>query len=258
MLDQIERYRVLKHRFYLCTVGFLPTEIDISSWEIHPSVRSAWKRILCRISYATYCLHGVFQALNILRVFMSFQSTPLYQVVLHTILVYTYAITSFWYYLLYVKNPGTNAAVVRMTLTGSVDGSTFIYATITQLWIVVNSHVCYRQQLFHNQRKRQAIIAASDEILSARSDHSLLATHVQSGYPAHHTQPCLRSNNDHIPLFDATGELEIMAVVSGLSVRGDSLADNRTSNRNPSLANSCHCIWLGQSEPWKGCAYNAL
>ena len=77
------------------------------------------------MSFAIYCSHVVVQALSLMHVVGFFPSTPLYQVVLHIILASAYAVTSFWYYLLYVRYSETNAAVVEMTLTGSVDRRRF-------------------------------------------------------------------------------------------------------------------------------------
>ena len=121
MLDQPERYRILKNLRHLCTVGFLPLEVDTNSWEIHP-YRSAWKRLLCYVSFIIYSLHGLCQLLSLLHVLMFSHGTPLYQIVIHMIVVSAYALSSFWYYLLYVKYPETNAGIVAMTLTGSVIG----------------------------------------------------------------------------------------------------------------------------------------
>ena len=130
MLEQAERHRVLKHLSYFCSVGFLPLQVDVNSWEIHPGVRSNRKRNLCQISFAIYCSHGVFQALSLLRVVIFLRTTPLFQLILHMILVIAYAGTSFWYYLLYIKHPAIHAALVGMTLTGAVDGRTYTYCLL--------------------------------------------------------------------------------------------------------------------------------
>ena len=126
MLNQRERHHVLKFLRRFCIVGVLPLKVDINSWEIHPYAQTSWKKSLCTVSFAIYCVHVVFQSLSLLHVVMFLRSTPLYQVILHMIMVSAYAGSSFWYYLLYIKYPGTNAAVVRMTLNGSVDGRRFI------------------------------------------------------------------------------------------------------------------------------------
>ena len=121
MLDQPERFRILKNMRHLCIISFLPLEVDIKNWKIYPC-RSAWKKLVCHISFAVYCLHGLYQLLSLLHVLMFSRGTPLYQIVIHMIVVSAYALSSFWYYLLYVKYPETNAGIVAMTLTGSVIG----------------------------------------------------------------------------------------------------------------------------------------
>ena len=120
MLNQAERYRVLRFLRFFCIVGFLPVEVDLNSWEIHPCVRPWWKQLLCRISYVSYCLHGVYEVLSLLHVLMLSRGTPMYQIVIHMIIASVTAVFSFVYYLLYIKYTEVNAVVFRMTLTGSI------------------------------------------------------------------------------------------------------------------------------------------
>lgn len=122
MLSQAERYRLLRFLRFFCTVGFLPIEVDVNSWEIHPCIQPPWKRLLCRISFASYCFHGVYQILSLLYVFMFLRGTPMYQVVIHMVIAAVTTVLSFAYCLLYIKYPAVNAVVFRMTTTGSIVG----------------------------------------------------------------------------------------------------------------------------------------
>ena len=125
MLDQAERYRILKFLRHLSTAAALPLQVDLSSWDIHSRLQPSWKRLLCRMSFAIYCLHAVCQILSLLHVLIFLQRTPLHQIITHMSLAFGYAVTAFWNYLLYVKYPEINAAIARMTLAGSVDGSKY-------------------------------------------------------------------------------------------------------------------------------------
>ena len=122
MLDQSERYRVLKSLRHFCTAGFLPLDVDLNSWEIQPCIQPRWKRLLCQISFAIYCSHTVCTSLRLLHVLIFLPDTPMYQIVIHMILASAYAATSFIYYLLFIKDPKINAAVFGMTLNGSTVG----------------------------------------------------------------------------------------------------------------------------------------
>ena len=170
MLEQAERHQVLKHLCYFRTVGFLPLEVDVNNWGIHPCVRSAWKRIIIRISFAIQCLHIVVQSLSLLCVVMFFRSTPLYQVILHMILASAYPVVGFWYYLLYIKYPETNAAVLRMTLTGSVDGCRLTHLASSLIKAIANLCAFYRQKPIAHQCETKTIEGASKQILTTRSD----------------------------------------------------------------------------------------
>ena len=133
MLDQTERYRILKYFRFLSTAAFLPFEVDVSSWKIHPRLRASWKRLLWQMSFAIFCLHSLCQLLSLLHVLIFLRSTPLHQIIIHMTLACGYATTAFFNYLLYLKYPGINAAIARMTLTGSVDGGKYCccdYSTI--------------------------------------------------------------------------------------------------------------------------------
>ena len=122
MLNQTERQGVLRLLRTFCTVAFLPLEVDVNSWELHPYIRPLWKKLLCRVSFALYLLHILGQILSLVNALMFMRGTPLYQIIIHGILASSFAVTSFHYYFLYIKYPGVNAAVVEMSLTGSVAG----------------------------------------------------------------------------------------------------------------------------------------
>ena len=125
MLDQTDRYRILKYFRFLSTAALLPLEVDVSSWEIRPRLRASWKRLLWRVSFAIFCLHSLCQLFSLLHVLIFLRSTPLHQIIIHMTVAFWYAATAFFNYVLYVKYPGINAAIARMTLTGSVDGGKY-------------------------------------------------------------------------------------------------------------------------------------
>ena len=122
MLDQAERFRLLRYLRLFCTIGFLPLEVDVNTCEIHPCFQPRWKRRLCQVSFTICCSHQVCTILRLLNVLMFARGTPMYQIVIHIILTSIYAVISLMYYLSYVKEPDINAAVFRMTLTGCIAG----------------------------------------------------------------------------------------------------------------------------------------
>ena len=122
MLNQAERYQVLRFLMHFCTVGLLPLEVDVKSWKIRPCAQPRWKRLLFRLSFASYCLHGMYQVLSLLHVWMFSRDTPTYQIMIHMIIASVTVVYSFVYYLFYVKYPEINAALFRMALTGSIVG----------------------------------------------------------------------------------------------------------------------------------------
>ena len=130
MLNQSDRHRVLKFIRLLCTVGLLPLEVDVDCWDIQPGVKSQWKRLVCWTSFAIFFAHMMYKVLSLAYAFAFMRCTPLHQMVLDMILAGPAAVLSLWYYILYVKYPGTNATLMRMTLRGTGMGCEHTCATL--------------------------------------------------------------------------------------------------------------------------------
>ena len=123
MLNTKERHGVLTFLRYFCKVGVLPLQVDVDGWDIHPGVKSSWKKLACRVSFAVYFVNILYKNFGLLYALVFAPDTALHQLVLHMILAGGAAMISFWYYILYVQYPGTYAIFARMTLTANIIGS---------------------------------------------------------------------------------------------------------------------------------------
>ena len=104
-------------------MGALPLEVKLDTWEINPGVQQSWKKLACRVSAGIFFAHTLYKNLSLLCALVFAWHTPLHQMVIHIILAATSAMYSFWYYILYIRYPGTFATYATMTLRATVTES---------------------------------------------------------------------------------------------------------------------------------------
>ena len=115
MLNQRERYAVLKFLYYCCKFAPFATEVNLPSWSLEES--RGPRRCISFISYSNFCLHTLFKLVSLCYALLVFeQDIPLYQLILHVGLVVGYILTCFWYYTAYIGNFNVHKALVQIIL----------------------------------------------------------------------------------------------------------------------------------------------
>ena len=124
MLNKRERHHVFTCLHYFYIVGLFPVEANLDSMEVHPGLKSGWKKLASHASCVILFAHALYKIGSLVHAFAFLQGTPLYQMLIHIILAGASATLLFWYYVLYIKSPGINAAFVTSTLTAAAAGGT--------------------------------------------------------------------------------------------------------------------------------------
>ena len=118
MLTLKERQEVLKWFRCFCTIGLLPMQVDVEGWKVRADTTTlSWAS---KAWYASFVAHSLYKILNFIYTLLFFHGIPLHQMIIHGVLASAAADFSLWYYILYVKYPNENAALIRMTLTRTI------------------------------------------------------------------------------------------------------------------------------------------
>ena len=123
MLNIAERFKVLKI-FRICAIlSLIPVQIDLQSWQLKaPSKTGRW---ICGLSFGTFVLHTLHTLYKIGSLAYTYSSDPNvqhHQLVIHSVLVMTSAMGTFWYKMLYLDDPELFAKYLNVTLVGKFGG----------------------------------------------------------------------------------------------------------------------------------------
>ena len=119
MLNKSERFEVLRMFRYWCMLGWLPAEVNLSTWEILPPADrlKTWR---CLIWFFLFALHAIYKMVAL--VYWLKVGIPFHEAVVHAVLAACMPVAIYWYYVLYIKYPRLFGVYVSMTLTGNDDG----------------------------------------------------------------------------------------------------------------------------------------
>ena len=122
MLTLQERHEVLKWYRHFSIINLFPMRVDFSGWNVWPGTTTKLRSWASKAWYAFYVAHALYKTLSLLCILLFVRGIPLHQMIIHGVLAGGTAVFGFWYYILYVKYPDVNAALIRMTLTGTITG----------------------------------------------------------------------------------------------------------------------------------------
>ena len=122
MLTVRERQGVLTWFRRFCAVDVFPVQVDIQGWKVQPGSSTKARSWASKAWYALFVAHSLFKILNLLYTLLFLRGIPLHQLIIQGVLASAAAAIVLWYYILYVKYADENAALVRMTLTGTITG----------------------------------------------------------------------------------------------------------------------------------------
>ena len=116
MLNKAERFEVLRMIRFWCKIGFLPMEVNLSTWELlpHAKKRTTWK---CYFLFLLYAMNGLYKLIAL--VYWLKVGVPIHEAVIHAVLAVVPTVYCYWYYFLYFKNPRLFGMYLKMTLTGN-------------------------------------------------------------------------------------------------------------------------------------------
>ena len=101
-----------------------PVQVDVAEWRVGPGTGKMWKDWMSQGWFAFFTLHALYKLWTLLLVLLSDHATPLYQIILHAVLVGCSMTDVFWYYLLFIKYGHDFATFVSITLAGNITGGT--------------------------------------------------------------------------------------------------------------------------------------
>ena len=120
MLTLKERHGVLKCLYYFSALSLLPIRVDLQAWKVHPGCGTKYRTWACGLSYALFGVQALYKNLSLACAFIFPCEVPLHQIMIHGDVAGASAMLAFWYYVSYIKFPGFNAMLWRLTLTGNV------------------------------------------------------------------------------------------------------------------------------------------
>ena len=122
MLTLKERHEVLKWYRHFSTINVFPMQVEVNGWKVWPGTTTKLRSWVSKAWYVLYVAHSLCKVLSLLCTLLFVRGIPLHQMIIHGVMAGATAVYGFWYYILYVKYPDVNAALIRMTLAGTIAG----------------------------------------------------------------------------------------------------------------------------------------
>ena len=97
-------------------------QVDVEGWKVRADTTTKLRSWASKAWYVSFVAHSFYKIVNFVYTLLFFHGIPLHQMVIHGVLASASAGFGFWYYILYVKYANENAALIRMTLTGTITG----------------------------------------------------------------------------------------------------------------------------------------
>ena len=120
MLSFKERQNVLAVLRYFTIVNRFPARVEVQHWTVRPGTGKRWKDWLSKGWFALFTLHALYKILTLLHVFLFVPATPLYQIIIHSLMTAGSVTFGLWYYILYIEYADEFATLIRTTLRGNI------------------------------------------------------------------------------------------------------------------------------------------
>ena len=121
MLTKSELFKVLKFLRLCSILGPLPIQVNVRTWNL--KAPSTIKKCVCAVSYGLVVLHILYKNGSLAYAYLFLPHVQLHQFIIHATVAMGTAMCGFWYYMVYIKDPGLFVVCAKTTMTGQIGGS---------------------------------------------------------------------------------------------------------------------------------------